>query len=180
MLVRVGRLFASVVLITSFVTAALFIELYGWRSGVIHMKEQYHPQFKTVDHVLTHRQFANDSSTDAVMEHHILVHSLTSQHENHSLHSIVVSPFFVFFFLQTSEEFSHATKCVDYARSPLHYFNVTTFDSSRFNRSSDHLPKEVDWRTMGAVSGVKDSVRFVSLGFDFIFITLWFCGVALA
>ena len=54
----------------------------------------------------------------------------------------------------------HATKCVDYARTAVKRFNMTIFDASKLNRSISSLPKEVDWRTMGAVSSVKDSVSY--------------------
>ena len=81
MLVRVVRLFAGVVLLGCFVTVALFTELYGWRSGVIHWEEGYHPRFRAVDHVHTHRQFIN-SSAIAVVDHHILFQPLTADNYN--------------------------------------------------------------------------------------------------
>lgn len=62
--------------------------------------------------------------------------------------------------MQTSEEFAHATKCVDYTRNAVKRFNMTIFDASKLNTSINSLPTEVDWRTMGVVSSVKDSVSY--------------------
>ena len=45
------------------------------------MNEGYHPHFRAVDHVYTHRQFINDSANAAV-DRHILSQSLTDQNES--------------------------------------------------------------------------------------------------
>lgn len=62
-------------------------------------------------------------------------------------------------YLQTSEEYSQSLRCAAEKNYTDSNVNETYFDATMYK--SAYLPEEVDWRSQGIVTDVKDEVQHI-------------------